>query len=40
MGTNAKDAGTCGRIIDLNFRLGYDENTMAEADQYVLLLDS
>ena len=35
-----EDTGTRGRIIDLNFRLGYDENAMAEADQYVSLLET
>ncbi len=34
------DTATRGRIIDLNFRLGYDENALAEADQYVSLLET
>ncbi|HAL17002.1 MAG TPA: hypothetical protein DCP32_09700 [Anaerolineaceae bacterium] len=35
-----EDTGTRGRIIDLNFRLGYDENALAEAEQYVSLLET
>ncbi|MHB0989569.1 MAG: tetratricopeptide repeat protein [Bellilinea sp.] len=35
-----EDTGTRGRIIDLNFRLRYDENALAEADQYVSLLET
>lgn len=35
-----EDAGTRGRIIDLSYRLNQDGAALAEADQYVKLLES